>query len=378
MDPEAELMASEQQTGNEWELFKENIRPLKRGRNVQLLNHALRSHSQPALKRSLIHTRRRLIEAIDDYKGEDPLQPWLDCIKWVQESFPTGGECSGLLVIYEQCVRTFWHDQRYKGDLRYLKVWLEYAENCADAEVIYRFLEANEIGQNHSFYYCAYALLMESKNKLKKADEMFNLGIARKAKPVEKLEADYRKFLARSTRKKKNIKDESVEPENHIPIRSFGTVLAAAAARNQTTENSDIARKRVKLQRVDTNRPLSIYSDTNTQGNSNSEVIRNNEKPWHTLATQIDRNKENTSAPSKWISYKVPQKIASRTVVPTPSTCIEVFVDEECAELQPVEGVKVVSSSIMQLRQGNNVDLKKETELLKENPLRNFPPHCLR
>lgn len=53
------------------------------------------------------------------------------------------------------------------------------AENCADAEVIYRFLEANEIGQNHSFYYCAYALLMESKNKLKKADEMFNLGIAR-------------------------------------------------------------------------------------------------------------------------------------------------------------------------------------------------------
>ncbi|XP_039142253.1 mitotic spindle checkpoint protein BUBR1 isoform X2 [Dioscorea cayenensis subsp. rotundata] len=373
MDPEAELMASEQQTGNEWELFKENIRPLKRGRNVQLLNHALRSHSQPALKRSLIHTRRRLIETIDDYKGEDPLQPWLDCIKWVQESFPTGGECSGLLVIYEQCVRTFWHDQRYKGDLRYLK-----AENCADAEVIYRFLEANEIGQNHSFYYCAYALLMESKNKLKKADEMFNLGIARKAKPVEKLEADYRKFLARSTRKKKNIKDESVEPENHIPIRSFGTVLAAAAARNQTTENSDIARKRVKLQRVDTNRPLSIYSDTNTQGNNNSEVIRNNEKPWHTLATQIDRNKENTSAPSKWISYKVPQKIASRTVVPTPSTCIEVFVDEECAELQPVEGVKVVSSSIMQLRQGNNVDLKKETELLKENPLRNFPPHCLR
>lgn len=26
------------------------------------------------------------------------------------------------------------------------------------------------------------------------------------------------------------MQDESVEPENHIPIRSFGTVLAAAAA----------------------------------------------------------------------------------------------------------------------------------------------------
>lgn len=50
----------------------------------------------------------------------------LRCIKWVQESFPTGGECSGLVVMYEQCVRTFWHDERYREDLRYLKVWLEY------------------------------------------------------------------------------------------------------------------------------------------------------------------------------------------------------------------------------------------------------------
>jgi checkpoint serine/threonine-protein kinase len=132
------------------------------------------------------------------------------CIKWVQESFPAGGECSGLVVMYEQCVRAFWHDERYKDDLRYLKVWMEYvspmiqlgvllwrsqlsvcltilflslsffqAGNCADAEVIYRFLEANKIGQGHAIYYMSYASLMESKNKLRKADEIFNLGIAR-------------------------------------------------------------------------------------------------------------------------------------------------------------------------------------------------------
>lgn len=51
------------------------------------------------------------------------------CIKWVQESFPPGGDCSGLIVIYEQCVRTFWNDNRYKDDLRYLKVWLEYVSD---------------------------------------------------------------------------------------------------------------------------------------------------------------------------------------------------------------------------------------------------------
>jgi hypothetical protein len=43
------------------------------------------------------------------------------------------------------------------------------AGNCADAEVTYRFLEANQIGQGHAIYYMAYASLMESKNKLRKA-----------------------------------------------------------------------------------------------------------------------------------------------------------------------------------------------------------------
>ncbi|XP_042509602.1 mitotic spindle checkpoint protein BUBR1-like [Macadamia integrifolia] len=179
LDPETAFLASNQQTGNEWELFKENVKPLKRGRNISLLNNALKSQSDTRLRKSLLENRRRLIKAIDEYQGDDPLQPWLECIKWVQESYPTGGDSSGIVVILEQCVRTFWHTDIYKEDLRYLKVWLEYAENCADAEVIYSFLDANKIGQTHSLYYTSYALHMESKNKIKSANDIFNLGISR-------------------------------------------------------------------------------------------------------------------------------------------------------------------------------------------------------
>ncbi|KAK8450833.1 hypothetical protein SEVIR_6G108900v4 [Setaria viridis] len=137
-------------------------------------------HGDPAremrdLARLLLSPRLRSYE----YQGEDPLQPWLDCIKWVQESFSTDGECSELVVLYEQCVRTFWHDERYKDDLRFLEVWLEYAGNCTDAEVIYKFLEANQIGQGHAIYYVSYVSLLEAKNKLRKANEIFDLGIAR-------------------------------------------------------------------------------------------------------------------------------------------------------------------------------------------------------
>lgn len=53
------------------------------------------------------------------------------------------------------------------------------AENCADAEVIYSFLEANEIGLTHADFYISYALHMESKKKYKKANDIFNQGLAR-------------------------------------------------------------------------------------------------------------------------------------------------------------------------------------------------------
>lgn len=42
----------------EWETFKENVRPLKRGRNVGLLNQALKAHADPAQRAALLAERR--------------------------------------------------------------------------------------------------------------------------------------------------------------------------------------------------------------------------------------------------------------------------------------------------------------------------------
>ncbi|WOK98108.1 mitotic spindle checkpoint protein BUBR1-like [Canna indica] len=359
--------------GYEWELYKENVRPLKRGRNVKLLNQSLRSQSNPNLKASLLRTRRRMIEAIDEYQGEDPLHPWLECIKWVQESFPNGGESSGLVVMYEQCVRTFWHDERYKEDLRYLKVWMEYADNCADAEVIFNFLEANEIGQTHSIFYISYGKHLTTKNKFKKADEIFNLGLARKARPLEKLEAAYRAFLVHSTQKEHGNEEDM--SDDTLSVRSFGTVLTSVQSRRQPAENPVLPKRKVALQRVDTNKPLSIYKDENSKANDHPLNLKRNEKSWNTLGSRVDRNKENAPVPEKWSSYKVPQKIVHRIGSATPSACINVYVDEECAEQPPAQPAK---SSTLKLRKANSQNLKKEAEMLRDNPLRNFPLNSLR
>lgn len=375
-DPEAEFILSKRKTGNEWELYKENVKPLKRGREIEILNNVLKSSADSDGRKALLETRRSMIQAIDEYKGEDPLKPWIDCIKWVQESFPTGGDCSGLIVIYEQCVRTFWHDERYKDDQRYLRIWLQYAENCVDAEVIYQFLQANQIGQSYSAFYVAYALHVESKKKIQTADEIFNIGISRKAKPLEKLEAQYRKFLARLMTRKRATEDEPLD--NHLHIRSFGTVLTDAGSGRIPAENAEINRKiRKPLQRLDNSKPISIYTEENTGASLLAPKSSGNDSSWKTLESRSNRNKENISVPMKWTTYKVPQKMGIRSDLATPSAPIAVFVDED-SQMKPPNVAETNAKEAPRLREANNMNLKKETDLLKENPLRNFPLTTLR
>ncbi|XP_008237891.1 PREDICTED: mitotic spindle checkpoint protein BUBR1 isoform X1 [Prunus mume] len=381
LDPETEFLASKRETGNEWELFKENVRPLKRGRKIAIF---LKAHNDNDIKKSLFDQRRRLIQAIDEYKGEDPLHPWLECIKWVQEAFPPGGDCSGLVVMYEQCVRTFWHSDRYKDDLRYLKVWLEYAENCADAQVIYSFLDANEIGKTHSVFYTSYALVMESKNKMKAANEIFNLGISRNALPIEKLKDAYRKFIARSMSRPKASEEDSTE--KRLPIRSFGTVLSRGENRTQTLDSSDLSRKdsKAKGDRVLAPININIYKDSNSAdigSHHHPDVSKPNVNSWHSLGPRAERNKENNAIPTKWRSYKIPQRPGSRTGgAGASSACIEVFVDEECEDFVTRthrKNVESAKSSALLLRQEEERALKRETDLLREDPLRNFPSNSL-
>ncbi|KAF8108836.1 hypothetical protein N665_0104s0150 [Sinapis alba] len=379
-DPETEFFSSKQETGHEWELFKENVRPLKRGRNVRLLNHALKSHSNHQLRKTLFEKRRKLIEEIDEYDGDDPLFPWIKCVKWVQEAFPPGGECSGLLLIYEQCVRKFWHSERYKDDLRYLKVWLEYAEHCADAEVIYKFLEVNDIGKTHSLYYIAYALHMEFKGKVKTANEIFNLGISRNAKPLEKLNDAYKKFMVRTMRRSNTVDDEEPK-ENDLPSRSFGTILSRGDNNNTGKHALGPQAKRTKPNHS-SKAPLAIYKDTASGDQTESDKTKPEFGSWLMLGGRAERNKENNALPGKWAAFKVPQKPSVRTAAAASASSFEVIVDEEeeCTDegvekkkKKKSETISPSSSNVFPLNDGR--EIKKETELLRQNPLRHFPPN---
>ncbi|KAL3505529.1 hypothetical protein ACH5RR_035370 [Cinchona calisaya] len=55
LDSEMEFLASKRETKNKWELFKENMRHLKRECNISLLNQSLKSHHSSLLHTQSIH-----------------------------------------------------------------------------------------------------------------------------------------------------------------------------------------------------------------------------------------------------------------------------------------------------------------------------------
>ncbi|KAK6943759.1 Mad3/Bub1 homology region 1, partial [Dillenia turbinata] len=205
MDPETELLYSKKETGNEWEMLKENARPLKRGRNIALLNEALKSHTHNLLKESLFEHCRSSQTNIPFL----PLVPnflILYANPTFSEGHPPPRGAVETTLVFLCCTNNVCDLYKDDHDPCYLKVRLKYvqfvclissvlcskilwiatdfvylllqADNCNDAEAIFSFLDAKHIGESHSLCYIGYAKHMESRNKVKIANDIFSLGIA--------------------------------------------------------------------------------------------------------------------------------------------------------------------------------------------------------
>ena len=69
------------------------------------------------------------------------------------------------------------------------------ADLCADPVDIYNYVYSQSIGSNMTLFYESWALVLEHKGNLKKADEVYNLGIQRSAQPLERLQRQHRLTL---------------------------------------------------------------------------------------------------------------------------------------------------------------------------------------
>jgi hypothetical protein len=148
------------------EAAKENVQPLAMGRRVTALSDILATpHVQREAKLSATRNRLRVnIEiALEDEDG-DPLEAYSRLVYWTLENYPHGHSAeSGLLELLEEATRVLKEDRngKWRGELKYLKLWLLYASYVEKPTIIYKFLIANEIGTHYALLYEEHAAVLE-------------------------------------------------------------------------------------------------------------------------------------------------------------------------------------------------------------------------
>ena len=182
-----------------WEKTKENFKPRAKGRDVKKLNALSDNASHlTALKEKQKMQRDAFEHAIATYEGEHPIKPWLKYIKWAETEFPSSSAVA--MPLYERCTRAFFQNEQYRNNVKYLTVWLKYADELDDSSEVFRFLYANKIGEERSFFYIAWALVEEEKKRYSLADKIYARGLALGAKPEDVLETRHTQFKRRMSR----------------------------------------------------------------------------------------------------------------------------------------------------------------------------------
>ena len=148
------------------EASKENIQPLASGRKATALSAVLSTpHAQRESKLAATRNRLRInVEVALEDDEDNPLEAFCQLVYWTLENYPQGHSAeSGLLELLEEATRVLkdHSDGIWRNDLRYLKLWVLYANYVEKPTLIYRYLLANEIGTTFALLYEEFAAALE-------------------------------------------------------------------------------------------------------------------------------------------------------------------------------------------------------------------------
>ncbi|KAI8050287.1 hypothetical protein BDF22DRAFT_145908 [Syncephalis plumigaleata] len=257
-----------------------------------------------------------------------------------------------------------------------------YAELVSDPLVVYKYLEANNIGQKQAAFYEEYAEYLEKKKMWHEAELYYKLGINRSAQPLTRIKEKFSLFRARmflagvtpsesdlvvdisDAMKKKDVNKPLLVEQQPI-VRQFGRgVLSEQIAPLNYQPASSVHHEPANIANESGKRRLQVYvdqenippPDTTTAA---AAVDGENQAPWDDLGTEAGRIKENEAAFDSW---RKPLKMGP--VPPKKFTKFKVYEDEQDTL---DEAPKTPSHDIPTRSQKE--DSPSQSTLLKRDPL---------
>ncbi|XP_004861597.1 mitotic checkpoint serine/threonine-protein kinase BUB1 beta [Heterocephalus glaber] len=334
--------------GDEWELSKENVQPLRQGRIMSTLQGAL-AQQESACSSTLQQQKRAFESEIRFYAGNDLLDVWDRYINWTEQSYPQGGKESNMSTLLERAIEALQGEKRYYSDPRFLNLWLKLGHLCNEPLDMYSYLHNQGIGVSLAQFYISWAEEYEARENFKKADMIFQEGIQRKAEPLERLQSQHRQFQARVSRQSLLALEKEEEEEVFVPSVSQRSTLAELKSKGKKTARAPISRVGGALkapsqnrglqnpvpQQMQSNYRITVF-DENADLASRAEQCKPTVQPW--MAPPVPRAKENELQAGPWNKRALDPRphgsTTSETAVPPVLPSFTPYVEETAQ--QPV------------------------------------------
>ncbi|VDM67818.1 unnamed protein product [Strongylus vulgaris] len=111
----------------EWELCRENVKPLKTGRRIDAINEAL-AHTTYGSKAETL-ANQKFNEMMGKCEtADDPLKFCLEFCKWFEQTFPHGRQRLFYSLLWK-VVHKYAKCPEYLDDERMLRIWENLADN---------------------------------------------------------------------------------------------------------------------------------------------------------------------------------------------------------------------------------------------------------
>ena len=238
-----------------WMDTKENVQPLREGRDATTLATVASPEAGPRARRRQLAAQRAEYErqlAVEQSKGAagDVMDVWRRYIHWAQQSFPTDAAASEVLALVARCTRELADSPAAADDKRYLAVWIRYADlrgNDGAADV-FRYLEAHAIGQRHAMYYEALSAWHELNGRIPDAKRAYQAGITARAVPLDRLQRHYREFIKRCGR---NPHRSAPPAAPAAPLPDDGSGRAALGVLSTASAAAEVGSTRLPARNAD-------------------------------------------------------------------------------------------------------------------------------
>lgn len=284
------------------EAQKENIQALPSGRSARTLaNLFSASPLQPLAtptptdtnnvndaQRAQFESELQLVDETDD-----PLDIYDRYVKWTMDAYPSAQATpqSQLLPLLERATKTFLPSTQYKNDPRYLKLWLLYIRFFSDTpRETYAFLSRHSVGQELALFYEEFAAWLEGAKRWAQAEEIYQLGLTREARPVARLQRKYNEFqqrLAAQPQERRGSDSPALPPVR----KALGQRVDPFAP---TRVEDPQAQQPAAAPKPSGKKKMAIFSDADAPAPA---VAESSGMGWDSIGSMADRKKENYIAP---------------------------------------------------------------------------------